>query len=123
MVTEPLCPAFGQDADVSRPHKFARALQEKGAAVIDHIDSISIQIWPGDARAAAHANVIGAIHAGATRAPVYEQVIIAATSPKIRGLDRTMIGQLNSRRIGGQAQPVAWIKLHQIDAAPIRAKG
>lgn len=62
---------------MSRPDEITFAAQKQRAAVVDHADAISIEIGAGNVRAAANANVVGAVHSLAASAPVHEQVVVA----------------------------------------------
>src|SRR5262249_233996 len=78
VIGEPFLAVFGNDSHVPRTGEFAGAGKEEASAAGYHIDAISIEIRTGYGCRASNANVVSAINAGTTGAPIHEQVVVAA---------------------------------------------
>src|SRR6267154_4941011 len=78
MTGQPLFSVLPENAGMARPGVFARAAQEHATPAVHHGDTIAIQVRAGYRRAAPDAYVVGAVHPGAARTPIHEQVIVTA---------------------------------------------
>src|SRR5208282_6250839 len=126
MVTEVFNAIALKNSYLSRPDKFARGLEEQRAATGRHVHAVAVQVRPDDVRAAAHANVVGAVHASATCAPVGKKIIIISMVIDIRGFNRIAGGGVESlmhrRGGGGIDKPGCRIELNDVNAIPERAE-
>src|SRR5262245_2901504 len=119
VIREPILTVFRNDSHVAGSSEFAGAPHEQSSAPTYRVDAVSIEIRTSDSCRASDANVVGAVDAGTTGAPIHEQVIISAAFIDTGGLDRAIIGQLISRRRRADAQTGRGMQLYQVDPAPI----
>src|SRR6267378_7685585 len=122
MIREPFLAVVRNNSHMSRAGKFAGAAKEQSPSSAHHVDSVSIQIRTVHARRASNPNVVSAVDAGTTGAPLHEQIVVAALVIYVRSFDGTVVGELIRGRCGTDSQTCCRIELNKVNAAPIRAK-
>src|SRR5687767_8269679 len=99
MVAEKELSRVGQDSHVPRPDVTAGGLEKKTTTAAQHIDAIAIDVRSGNTRAAAHADVVGALDAGTAGIPVHEEIIEAVVVVDTGRFNRRITGQRIERRV------------------------
>src|SRR5262249_33120431 len=93
VATQPLGAAVVEEPCVSGSNERAGGFHKESAPVSSQVESIFIQVWSRNLFAAAHANIVSAIHTTATSAPIDKEIIFS-----IVPIDRRRFNRLVARQ-------------------------
>src|SRR6185436_10505756 len=93
--------------------------EEQAAAAVQQVHAGFVHIRSADGFAPADANVVGALRALATAAPIHEQIIMVVMSAQIGGFDGLVVSEGKQLRVWRRSLAGSRVELKQLDAAPI----
>ena len=112
-----------RDVGMARADKGAVGGEQQRAAAVSKAAAVPIKVGPGDRTAAAHADLVGALHASAADAVVEKEEEPAVAFDDVCCFNLSAPGQRYRRRLRIKPQAGRWIELDQLQAAPEGAVG